>query len=254
MNMRKMICALVLFLLAGSLLAIARESIIVTKAKEKGRSIEIHVDAGEHWEHQFTAGSISIKTTPQIAVWIEDLNGNYLDTLYVTKRTAAQRWRGKAGPYEEKGNIRRKASLPYWAHKRGVRYSDGLYLPTKKQPLPDSITSASPKESFQLRSSVAEEIDNFVVLVEINNSTDFNEYFKRDASPSDPAFSGGSFGSGQPALVYKTVVQTDTDGRIFELVLAGHSSPDGENGKLYTDVKKITTAKGIAEKIVATIR
>jgi hypothetical protein len=253
MTSKKLIVALVLFFLTGSLLGVAKESIIVTKPKERGRNIRLHMDAGEQWEHTFTAGSISIKTTPQIAVWIEDPDGNYIDTLYVTRRTATQKWRGKPGPYEEKGNIRRKASLPYWAHKRGVRYSDGLFLPTKKEPLPDSVTAASPKESFQLRSCVPEAIDHFVLLVEINNSTDFNEYFNRDAAPSDPAFSGGSFGSGQPALVYRTSVQTGTDDNIYELELAGHSSPYGENGNLNTDVTRITTAKQIVDRITVLI-
>ena len=118
---------------------------------------------------------------------------------------------GKPGPYEEKGNIRRKASLPYWAHRRGVR-------------------------------------------VEINDSTDFNEYYRRDADPEDPFFSGGSFGSGRPAVVYKTVVDTEVSGKLYELELVGHSNPNGENGQLNPDIATLTTAKQIADNIVVVIK
>jgi hypothetical protein len=254
MNVKKTVIAGMLFFFVGSLLGMARESIIVTRAKEQGRSITLHIEAGKHWEHQFEAGSISITTTPQIAVWIEDLEGNYVDTLYVTRRTATQKWRGKAGPYEEKGNIRRKAALPYWAHSRGIQYDDGLYLPTKKNPLPDTVTSASPKSSFQLSSSVSEDLDSFVLLVELNNSTDFNDFYTREAVPGNPYFSGGSFGSGQPALVYQTVVHTYEGSNSYELKLAGHSSPYGEDGQLYRDVSKISTAKQIAERIIVMLK
>ena len=254
MNVKKIVIAGVFFIFVGSILGVAKESIIATKAREQGRSITLHVEAGKHWEHKFEAGRISITTTPQIAVWIEDLEGNYLDTLYVTRRTATQKWRGKAGPYEKKGNIRRKAVLPYWAHRRGIQYDDGLYLPTKKDPLPDTVTSASPKASFQLSSSVSEDLDSFVLLVELNNSTDFNEFYTREAVPGNPHFSGGSFGSGQPALVYETVVHTHRVKDTYELDLAGHSSPHGEDGQLYRDISKITTAKQIAERIIVMLK
>ena len=253
MKIKKILFVSAVFFFAGGLLSVAKDAVIVTKANQSGRSIKVHIEAGAHWDHMFEAGKVSIKTTPQIAVWIEDLDGNYLDTLYVTKKTATQRWRGKPGPYEEKGNIRRKTSLPYWSHKRGVRYEDGLYLPTKKEPLPDSVTSASPKGSFRLNSSVGEELKTFILLVEINNSTDFNEYYTREAKPDDPFFSGGSYGSGQPAVVYHAVVDMDAAEKTYALKLAGHSSPDGENGQLYTDFTKLTTAKQIADKIMVVI-
>ena len=43
------------------------------------------------------------------------------------------------------GGNRRKEALPYWCHRRGVVYDDGLYLPTKSQPLVDGMTGATPR-------------------------------------------------------------------------------------------------------------
>jgi hypothetical protein len=228
---------------------------IRTRQNESGIALTLHVRQGEHWGHRFKAGLISINTTPQIAVWVEDLDGNYIDTLYVTMRTATQNWRGKAGPHEARGNIRRKASLPYWAHKRGIMYEDGLYLPTKKEPLPDSITSASPNASFRLESRVPdpgldpEYGSPFVVLLEVNNSTDFNEFYTEKSKPGDPNFSGGSYGSGQPALVYTAAVDTSSGRSRFGMSIIGHSSPSGDDGRLYEDVSTITTAGSIIDTV-----
>ncbi len=46
--------------------------------------------------------------------------------------------------------IRRPESLPYWSHRRGVVYPDGLYMPTRENPLTDAVTAASPEGNFRL--------------------------------------------------------------------------------------------------------
>lgn len=65
--------------------------------------------------------------SPQIAVWIEDEGGNYVDTLMVTRLVGtfglgnrpgrADFGHGYLWPYG-----RREMALPVWAHHRGVRY------------------------------------------------------------------------------------------------------------------------------------
>ena len=109
------------------------------------------------------------------------------------------------------------------------------------------VTSASPKKSFTLKSKVRQKLNEFVVFVEINNSTDFTGHYTKEAKPGGPNFSGGSYGSGQPALVYSAVVEVNSGRKSFELQLTGHSSTDGEGGILYSDVSRITTAKRISK-------
>jgi hypothetical protein len=50
-------------------------------------------------------------------------------------------------------------------------------------------------------------------------------------------------GSGQPTVIYAdTIFPSQTNA---ELKLIGRSSSDGTNGRIYTDLQKLTTAKKI---------
>ncbi|MCK7540183.1 MAG: hypothetical protein MZV63_59435 [Marinilabiliales bacterium] len=41
-------------------------------------------------------------------------------------------------------------TLPYWSHKRGIRASDGLYMPDPENPVADAYSGATPTTSFVL--------------------------------------------------------------------------------------------------------
>ena len=100
---------------------------------EKG-SVEIVVERGDAWLHDFPLFlGIKRKNPPQIAVWIEDAQGRYLSTVYASSKIATQSWLAAGGN-------RRREALPHWCHSRGVQYADGLYLPTKSEPLADGIS------------------------------------------------------------------------------------------------------------------
>ena len=62
-----------------------------------------------------------------------------------------------------------------------MQYADGLYLPTKSEPLADGISGATPRGSFDLKLSPEAGLDRFVVKVEVNHSTDFNETYPESA-------------------------------------------------------------------------
>ncbi|WP_083189880.1 hypothetical protein [Orenia metallireducens] len=236
----------------------SKRSTITTRKDVGGKEIRLEIKEGEHWNHRLPLlpwlPFFKIKTTPQIAVWIEDLEGDYLDTLYVTEKTATQSWQKAPGDSTPKEKIRRKSSLPHWTYQRNVKYGDGLYLPTKEKPVADVITSATPEAGFELLSKIEEKYNKVILKVEINNSTDFNKYYPKDAKKGDANYSGGEWGSGQPAIVYATTVNLKGDKKFYSLQAIGHSSPNGENGKLYPDLSKLTTAKGIIKDISVEIR
>lgn len=209
--------------------------------------IRISVEKGSAYLHDFPLFlGLKIQNPPQMAIWAEDMDGHYLTTVYVTHKIAAQGWTSSGGN-------RRKEALPYWCYSRGVQYSDGLYLPTKKQPLTDGLTGATPKVDFDVRLKLVSELEKFVVKIEVNHSTDFNENYPESAVAGDKGYSGGKMGSGQPALVYAALVDLSSGQKSFEARLIGHSSPDGSNGVLYPDISTLTTALGIIERIVITI-
>lgn len=210
--------------------------------------IRVRIEAGKEWLHDFPVFlGISKKNPPQIAIWLEDTEGNYLSTIYVSHKIATQSW-------QMAGGNRRKEALPHWCHSRGVRYADGLYLPTKDEPLTDGISGATPRSGFDVKLVPAELLRKFVVKIEVNHSTDWNVAYPKSAEEGDPNYSGGKEGSGQPAVVYAAVVDLVSEQKEFEAELLGHSSPDGSPGEICSDISELTTALHIVERITVQIR
>lgn len=206
-------------------------------------NVKVSVEQGSEWLHTFPIfWFIKKKNSPQIAIWTEDLGGNYLSTIYVSEKLAKQSWTAAGGN-------RRKESLPCWSFAQGKQYADGLYLPTKDEPLPDAITGATPKGSFTTNIQIGEDVKQFVIKCEFNHSVDFNENYPKDAKERDVNYSGGRLGSGQPAIVYRTVVDLSNGQTGFNGELIGHSSPDGSDGNIYPDTSKLTTALDIVKGI-----
>ena len=170
------------------------------------REVQVHIQlgpksTGENWY--------------QLALWLEDENGKYVDTLYVTSSVGRE---GLGNGYMKIFGITiREApgSLPVWAHSRNVTYGDSYY-PTKKQPLPDAMTSATIKasefmKSFNLSNDVAQILGEqaWNCLLEINVS--------RDDTPS---------------MVFRATVTPDGPG-IAPFVFAGYGEENGRDGKFH---------------------
>ena len=210
--------------------------------------LKVCIEQGEEWLHDFPLFlGIKKKNPPQMAIWLEDMQGNYLSTVYVTHRIATQSWQASGGN-------RRKEALPHWCYSRGVKYDDGLYLPTKKEPLADGISGATPRGSFDIKLSPTAELKRFVVKIEVNHSTDFNESFPKSAEKGADNYSGGEEGSGQPAVVYATQIDLSSGEQSFEAIPVGHSSPDGNSGSINTDLSGLTTALHIVKRIMIHIQ
>ena len=208
----------------------------------------VNIEAGDGWLHDYPLFLvIKKKNPPQIAVWLEDTDGRYLGTLYASKKIATQGWASAGGN-------RRKEALPYWCHRRGVVYEDGLYLPTKAQPLIDGMTGATPRADFDVRLKEKTGLRHFYVMVEVNHSIDFNDRYSNDRKEGEPDYSGGPEGSGQPALVYRADVNLDSARTSFDAVLIGRSSSDGADGKLYDDLNGITSAFTIVKRITVNVK
>ncbi len=210
--------------------------------------LSVCIEAGDGWLHDYPLFlGIKKKNPPQVAVWLEDADGHYLGTLYASKKIATQGW-------VSAGGNRRKEALPYWCFQRGVVYDDGLYLPTKSQPLVDGMSGATPRTDFDVRLKNKTGLRHFYVMVEVNHSIDFNDRYSKDKKEGEPYFSGGSEGSGQPSLVYRADVNLDSASTSFDAVLIGHSSADGTDGRLYDDLTGITSALTIVKRITVNVK
>lgn len=191
--------------------------------------------------------NITYTSVPQIVVWMETLEGKYIDTLYITGKTSNSSYRSKDPKIDL---VRRPEALPYWSHKRGIKATDGLYTPGEKSSDLDGIAAATPKVDYQVTMS-APQMGRYKLMVEVNRTYDFNDFYNKTRFPDDAIYSG-SGSSGQPSLIYESIMDSQQTGQyLFNLIGHGHHS--GHDGSLYTDLQNITTAKQILEFIVASV-
>jgi hypothetical protein len=219
---------------------------IVTRAETTGADITLSFKKGGHYTQPTKVfGLIPMDLTPQIAVWIEDTDGNYIETLFVTEKAGTQGWMMSK-------KIRRPESLPCWSHRRGVVYPDGLFMPTRDNPLTDAVTAASPAGNFRLMTRVPKEISRFVIMTEVNNPGDYNDAYPKTPDEGSPNYSRGGV-SGQPPIVFAATVDLSSGPATVELVPVGHGSPDGTDGTVNPDLSGLTTAKDIIRRITVSI-
>lgn len=212
--------------------------------------LSIDVLRSEHYWH------------PQMAIWVEDEQGNYVETLFVSKATArglffGGRSKDNFKTFDENkdasGDYRRVNALPVWSHKRGVKYADELYVPPSNNPLPDAITGATIADNFQLMTSMKKS-SKFNLKVEINVAFDDNEYYSEYDFADDETFHNGTGQLGQPSIIFDTSIDLN-DGKdyyLMELIGRGHHS--GQNGIINSDLSTLTTAKQIIERIVVGVK
>ncbi len=241
-------------------------SILVQKATaqdEQKQRIIVIVKPGAHWQHSFRVmWLIKVTNQPQMAFWLEDADGNYVATIYVTHRTALQDWRSSPG--EKKEKIRRPSSLPVWIHQH---QAGGLMAEATcsschnfhdaKEKLVDpsselaAITGATPKTDFTKEWQIPPELKpgKYLIKAEINHSKDFNDSFKEDAAEHDKNYSGGKWGSGQPSVFWQGELQIGDKPSTVWLKKIGRGHPAGKDGKVYSDLNMLDSALDIVESI-----
>jgi hypothetical protein len=178
---------------------------------------------------------------PSFVLWAEDMEGKYLQTLFITRAVGTSIYdHGDASSgHWEPGEIRRPASLPYWAHKRGVKEKDGLFIPSVENPIADAYTGATPPGDFSLSTRFDKEPPRkFRILFEINQTWDWNEFWTNNKYPDDAEYKT----SCQPAVVYMAAVDLDEGSSTYTLEAIGHSHYAGKTGELFTDLSTLTTA------------
>ena len=183
------------------------------------KDITISVGAGENWKQ---------KREPQVAIWLEDTDGNYIKTLYVTERASHKSW--IMGPKEG-----RPESLPVWYHA-------SKFEPSKKAAPDlelDAVTSATPKGGIVFDATLDDKA--YVIRAEFNTSFDYNaSYTKKNSGVN-----------GQPSVIYEAVIPADfnTSSDEIRLAFSGTGSPDGADGLVHKDTAGLTTALTIVQLV-----
>jgi hypothetical protein len=247
--LRTTIIFLAILLLSANLMAQKKKTkstefnpvILQTNIDGQGIEFEIELHKGSEFYY------------PLLAIWIEDMSGNFIQTIYVAQSIAKGVFvygQVKDNGWEKESK-RRPAALPYWSHKYGFRAGDGLFLPTPENPVADAYTGATPTSDFILKSKSDNELpQKFKILFEINQSWDWNEYWTNNKFPEDNEYKT----SAQPALVYAADIDLSTNQKEYLLKPIGHSHYSGKTGELFTDLSTLTTALEIVDKIIVKIK
>jgi len=209
---------------------------------ENGAELSIEFHKGSNHNH------------PSFAIWLETVDGQFIQTLFVTRYVAngifghgeltPGKWKADSGPAV------RLATLPYWSHKRGAKTGNIPDLPSPENPVPDAISGATPVTDFILKTnSSAEMPKKFRLLMEINQTWDANHFWTNSKYPDDTDY----LTSLQPALVYAATIDLDSEITEYFLNPIGHSHYSGKDGNLYTDLSTFSTALNIANQIIVRI-
>ena len=232
------ISAIAIFLISGGK---SKDSVKHVEQDFSGGKIVMELKVGSSFSAKIKSFLFfSYTVTPQFAIWTEDLDGNYVETLYVTEKTAEGNFTGaKDG---------RKEALPYWSHKSGnANFSSGATA----APKPDVVSGATPSSDIELLLGLKEKHDRFRLMFEINRSYDYNDYYTENSNPGDVGYNTGY--SGQPAIVYSVVIDMNDANTSYSLKPVGHSSPTGEDGRLEKDLSNMTTALEILSSVNAMV-
>lgn len=215
--------------------------ILLSNEKGKGQPLEIIFEKGRKHNH------------PLLVFWVETTDSLYIQTLWIAESigrgvfTHGNASTGKWMP----GPLRRPAALPYWAFKRNVAEDDGLYVPTISTPMADAYTGATPMGNFMLQTRLDKHMDKpFIVLMEINQSWDFNEFWTNSKFTDEPEYNT----SCQPSLIYAVTVDPSQPNKMYELTPIGHGHYAGKNGNLYPDLSTFTTALEITKGVIVQIK
>lgn len=227
---------------------------------------------------------------PQYAFWLETMDGDFIQPLYVTEKLAhnnfvvKQTLRDKhellnsdVSGYDDKawsnlfkeeyspetaGQRTRAESLPVFLHQLGSKKAEDLFSRTDKNaithtssklPAIDGFAGATMLDNFLLSSQANKSLpDKYRVRFEINQAFDFNKYYSSDRFPNDPIYSGNGY-SAQPSVIYEAVIDTQSAQQYYPMTLIGHGHHSGTDGKIYTDVNDLTTAREIVDRVIVEV-
>jgi hypothetical protein len=151
---------------------------------------------------------------PQVAVWLETPEGDYVDTLYVTEVIVS-------GRYQAAPKAGRPEALPVWSHlAKGP--IDAVSSPT---------TVGAPIRYGNGRAARLP-AGKYVVMLETNRSYDWNaSYTKKNSGVN-----------GQPSLLYRAELELGGGRSEARFEPYGRGSVDGSDGERRLGLEGIDTA------------
>ena len=170
---------------------------------------------------------------PQFALWLEDLTGMEIRTVWVTEKTGKASWGAE---------IVRPVSLPYWVS-RWKKETQSDSFPTPENPVVDAVTGATPTEHFTCRVEVPAG-SAWDYYIEVNVSGDYNDTFPAVLQDGSRDLNA----NGQPSIIYKGRI-TALPGRRSVPRLIGRTEQFEAVSRIVPDLEGISLAGNLLSKI-----
>jgi hypothetical protein len=106
--------------------------------EDAGASLSVEIEPGEQWRSRMQAGPFIFNVLPQFAIWTEDDAGTLVETLYVTGAGFTKTRHAEKNEMQAEFYLQ---TLPVWSARVTA---SGSALPSKTNPYPDAVTSATP--------------------------------------------------------------------------------------------------------------
>ena len=224
------------------------QAVMQTNVAETGTKLDIY----------FYGGSEFTVYNALYTLWVEDMNGAFMHDLFVCNAPGTNVY-----PFGANWAARPQG-VPYWTHKACIEdpyghvgnpahNTAGMYLalPTVDAmggpPIPadlDAVTGATRRVNFELQTARKNDgISQFQVLLEIDQSYDYNTFF--NSASYDPG--------GQPSLVYCVTINTNSNQRFYTMSLLGAGEAWGNDGALH-DTVNCTTALNIVGTVIVHVK
>jgi hypothetical protein len=215
--------------------------------------MKVYNEAGDYFNVSLKPGKHH--NYPTFAIWMEDMEANPIQTVFVTQSIASGYYRyGDAGDgkwLKVPGEAIRPAALPYWLHRKESFDGTVAHMPTTNKPFPDAYTGATPPGKAFIKVFPEENMpQKFRLLLEVNQPWDWNDYWTNNKYPGNANYRT----SAQPSLVYAVTIDRNDNQNTYHLNPIGHGHYDGSDGMLYTDLTTINTALEIFENIIVEFR
>jgi len=190
---------------------------ILSTGTHSGERIELNFLPGP--EYSMLMNKVLYKYTvyPQVALWLETEEGQFVGTIYVTRAVAEQNFSFAPG----KG---RPEALPVWSHLAKSETLDGI----------SAATVENEESHVYYGKALSDNLEpgNYIIQLEINRSYDWNDVYTKKNSGVN----------GQPSVLYRTEVTIGDTVQSLELKPYGRGSVDGSNGEITPGLEGIDTA------------
>ena len=217
-----------------SFIAMILITIGVLYYKTQGR-LQIQFDIHQNKEAIYLS---TFAEPPQFAIWIENPKNGICKTVFVTSRVSIGDWEGKKSV---------PVALPLWFDLFKVKKQAKTTRAKKDQTF--AVTGATPKDDyFSVRIEVPPGSD-WICWIEMNLAGDFNEAFPEF---NEQTFEEDEFSCGQPALVYKAVINA-TDGFVVEPKLENQSVWENGINRIEPVSEGVTTARNVFDEMIISV-